>query len=299
MCSQFNAERKYTGTTRAILGGPPNPTTWDTGSQNTLVIGRPSSAVKENFSENLPTHSKFDSNGPTSNFPEYDGQASIVISYRRQPTPTSHRPHPAPQPVVHVHPENPPPQQMNFHQRGDSEVTIVEQRTRGHPSRNYSDSSNRSGSVAAPVPPPQTLVPERVTTPELLQRPTTPSSVLAMKVENPQSTSPIHHRRNISRIANDGALSTGSFASHSPSTSIGSQSERGIKGTGGEQTIEVQQPSSWTGPRHDAALSAVMGSQDALIASPIPTQLSQRSPYSPKRPFVPGHHRNRSRPGFL
>jgi hypothetical protein len=133
----------------------------------------------------LPTPSKFDSNGPTSNYPEYGGQASLVPLYMRQPPQPATTTYPAvPQPVVHALPRNSPPQQIHFHRRGDSEATIVEQWAYGHLSRNSSYSSKRSGSTAAPAPSPRSLVPERIITPELLQRPITPSSVLALEMEN-------------------------------------------------------------------------------------------------------------------
>ena len=265
---------------------------------------KPQLRIKGRFSEHWPTPSKFS----PSNFPGYGGQAPAVPSDMRQPPPSGHHPDPAvPHPVVRALPRNSPPQQIHFHRRGDSEATIVAQRAYGHPSRNASYSSTNSSSMAAPAPSPRSLVPERIITPELLQRPITPSSVLALEMGNPRSTMHSQHQRNLSRMTNDDALSTtGSLAppprpvaSHSPSTGIWSRSEHGIKGTDGEQSVEDQQPSSWKGPSRDAALSAVLGPQDAPVVPPTPTQLGQRSPYSPKSPFIAGHHRTRSRPGFL
>lgn len=283
--------------TRAILGRP-GTTTWDTGSESTLVIAAPSSAVE---AEHLPDRSKLDGKGSTSN---YDGQAPVVPLDMRQPPPTSHHPYPAvPQPVVRTLPRNSPPQLR----RGDSEATMVTQRAYGHPSRNSSYSSTRSGSTAAPAPLSSSFIPERIINPELLQRPITPSSDLALQMEKPRSTSLNQHRHDISSIASDDTLRrTGSLAppprpvaSHSPSTSIGPRSERGIKGAGGEQFVDYRQPSSWKGPSHGAPLSAVLGPQDTPVVPPTPTQRAQRSTYGPDSPFVAGHYRTRSKPGFL
>lgn len=268
------------------------------GSQNTIATRSPSSEVKEYW----PTPGK----STTSNFPRESGQASAVPSYLRHPPSTSHHPYPAvPHPVVQALPRNSLPQQIHFHRRDDSEATIVAQWAYGHPSCNASYSSTRRSSTAAPTP--RSSVPERIITPDLLQRPITPSSVLALEMENPQSMMPNQHQRNISRMTKDDALSmTGSLAppprpvgSHSPSTSIGSRSERGIKSTDGEQSVEARQSSSLKGPSRGAALSAVLGPQDAPFILPTRTQLAQRSPYSPQSPFIAGHHRTRSRPGFL
>jgi hypothetical protein len=254
----------------------------------------------------MPTPTKFDHSGPTSKYLEYGGQESIAPLYMWQPPPTSHHPYPAvPQPVVYALPRNSPPQQILFHRRGDSEATIVERWAYGRsspPSSSYS--LKRSSSMAAPSSSSHSVIPGRIIVPELLQRPITSSSVLALEMENRRSTSPSEHRRNISRIINDDTSnSVGNLvppprpvAAHPPS--IGSRLERCIKGTSREQSTE-QQPNSWEGPSHGAPLSAVLGPQDAPVFPPTPTQLAQRSPYSPKRPFVHGHHRTRSRPGFL
>ena len=240
--------------------------------------------------------SKFDR--PTSN---YGGQASIPPLDIRQPSPIIPHPYLAvPQPVVHALPRNLPPQHKPSHQRGDSEVTMVDQWAYGHSSRSSSYSSKGRGSMAAPAPSPRGLVPERITAPELLQRPITPSSVLALEMENRWSTSPD------SRIINGDTLSRGGslappprpVTSHSPSTGVGSRLEHGIKGRGGEQSVE-QGPSAWKGPSRDARLSAVLGSQGAPVVLPTPMQSAQRSPSIPKGPFVHGHHRSRSRPGFI
>jgi hypothetical protein len=290
-----------------VLGRRPAPTSWETASQNTLVPGSPTPAAKDRFPEHLPTPNKFDSNGSTSIYPGYGGQAPVVPSYMQQPPTTSHHPYPAvPQPVFHALPRNPHPQQVPFHRRGGSEVTLAEQWTYGHPPRDHIYSPKRSSSIASSA---ITFVPERIVTPELLQRPITPSSILALEMRNPRSTSPNQHRRNISRMTSgDGLSGAGSLAppprpvtSHSPSTSIGSRSERGFKGTGGEQSVENQNqlPSSWKGPSRGVALSAVLGPQDAPTVPPTPTQLAQRSPYSPRSPFASGHRRAGSRPGFL
>lgn len=251
------------------------------------------------FSEDLPTPSKFDY---TSNYPEYGGRASVVPLYMWQPSLTSHPLYPAvPQPVVHPLPRNSPPQRIISHRQGDSEATIVEQWAYGHPSRGSSFSSKRSGSMAAPASSTRSLIPERIIAPELLQRPITPSSVLALEMENRRSTSSDESRRNLY----DTPSGVGSLAPpprpvayHSSSTSIGSRLDDGIKGTSGGQFVE-QQPSSWKGSSHDAPLSAVLGPQDAPVVPPTPTQLAQRLPYNPKAPFVHGHHRTRSKPGFL
>lgn len=218
-----------------------------------------------------------------------------------QPPPTSHHPYPAvPQPVVHAPPRNLSPQHILSHQRGDSEATIVDQRAYDQPSRRSSYSLKRSGSMAASAPSPRSSVSERIIDPELLQRPITPSSVLALEMENRRSPSP-----NLRITNDDTSRSVGSLAppprpvtSHSPSTSVGSRVEHGIKGRSGEKSIE-QGPSSSKGPSHDARLSAVLGSQDAPVVPPTPTQLAQRSPYIPTGPFVHGHHRTGSKPGFL
>lgn len=224
-----------------------------------------------------------------------------------QPPPTNRHPYPAvPQPVVHALPRNSPPQQMLSHRRGDSEATIVEQWTYGRSSRGSSYSLKRSGSMAASSPPPRSVVPETNIAPELLQRPITPSSVLALEMENRRSTSPNEYRRKMSRIINDDTPSSAAslappprpLTSHSPSTSVGSRLEHSTKGTGREQSVE-QGPSSWKGPSRDAPLSAVLGSQDAPVVPPTPKQLARRSSYSPKGSFVHGHHRTRSKPGFI
>jgi hypothetical protein len=154
--------------------------------------------------------------------------------------------------------------------------------------------------MAAPAPSPRSLVPERTIAPESLQQPITPSSVLTLEMENRRSTLPD------SRIINDDSLnSVGSLAppprpitSHSPSTSVGSRLEHGIKARGGQQSVE-HGPSSWKGYSRDARLSAVLGSQDLPVVPPAAMQLAQGPPYIPKGPFVHGHHRSRSRPGFL
>jgi hypothetical protein len=289
-----------------VLGRRPTPTTWETGSQHTCTAGRgnPSSTIRETFSEILPTPSKFDVYGSTSNYPEYGGRASSVPLYMRQPPPTSHHPHPVQQPVVDALPRNSRSQQIPFHWRGDSEATMVEQRDYDHLSRNYSYSSKSSGSTVVPALSRRTVMPERIITPESSQRLITPSSVLVLKMETPRSTSPTQRQRNTSRITNDDRLSwRGSLvprsrqvASHSPSASIGSRLEPSIKG---ELSVETQQPSSWRGPNHGTTLSAVLGPQDAPVIPRTPTHPAQRPSYSPKSPPVPGHHRTRSRGGLL
>ena len=267
------------------------------------MTGSPSSAVKEKSFDHLQNPSKFDHNGLTSNS---GGQASVLPLYMWQPTPTSRHPYPAvPEPVVHALPRNSPPRVLS-HRRGDSEATMVEQSAYGHSSLGSSYSLKRSGSMVASAPSPRGVVPETNIAPELLQRPITPSSVLALEMENRRSTSPNEYRRKMSRIINDGTPSRAgslappprTLASHSSSTSVGSRLEYSTEGTGREQSVE-HGPSSWKGPSRGAPLSAVLGSQDAPVVPPTPKQLAQGSPYSPKGSVVHGHHRTRSRPGFF
>lgn len=268
-------------------------------SQSTFVARSPSSA-KGRFSEYLPDPGKFS----TSLFPGYGRRGSVVPSYMGQPPQPSHHSHPAAaHPVVQTLPRNSLPQQMYPHRRDNSEATIVAQRAYGHSSRNASYSSTESSPTVAR----KSLVPGRIITPELLQQPITPSSVLALEMENPQSMMSNQHQHNASRMTNDDALSMrGSLAppprpvaSRSPSTNIGYQSERGFRGTEGEQSIEGLHPGLRKGPSRDASLSAVLDPQDAAVVPPPPIQLAQKSPYTPKGPFIAGHHRTGSRPGFL
>ena len=268
-------------------------------SQSTFVSRGPSSA-KGRFSEYLPDPGKFS----TSLFPEYGRRGSVVPSYMGQPPQTSHHSHPAAaHPVVQALLKDSLPQQMYSHRRDDSEATIVAQRAYGHSSRNASYSSTKSNPTAAR----RSLVPERILTPGLLQQPITPSSALALEMENPRSMMSNQYQHNASRMTNDDALSTrGSLApaprpvaSRPPSTNIGSQSERGFKGTDGEQSIEGLHPGLRKGPSRDASLSAVLDPQDAAVVLPTPVRLAQTSPYTQKGPFIAAHHRTGSRLGFL
>ena len=288
----------YTGITRVILGRSPTSATWDTGTQSTFVAGSPGSTVREKVFEDLQDPSRFDRSRATSNT---SGRAPENPLYMWQPPPTSRHPYPpVPQPVVHALPRN-SPQRIISHRRGDSEATMVEQWTYGHSSLSSSYSLKRSSSMAAPAP--RGLVPETIITP---QRPTTPSSVLTLEMESRRSTSSNEYQHDLSRIINyDTRSSAGSLAppprpltSHSPSTSIGSRMGHRTRGTVRGQSIE-HGPSAWKGPSRDAPLSAVLSPQDAPIVPPTHEQIVQRSPYSPNGPFVHGHHRTRSKPGFL
>ena len=243
--------------------------------------------------------SRFDCSGATSNT---SGQVHEIPLYMWQPPPTSRHPYPpVPQPVVHGLSRNSPLQRIISHRRGDSEATMVEQWVYGHASLSSSYSLKRSSSMAAPTP--KGLIPETIITP---QRPTTPSSVLTLEMENRRSTSPNEYRHDISRTINyDTRSSAGSLAppprpltSHSPSTSIGSRMGHSTRGTVRGQSIE-HGPSAWKGPSRDAPLSAVLSPQDAQAVPPTHEQVAQRSPYSPNGPFIHGHHRTRSKPGFL
>jgi len=285
--------------TRVILGRSPAPAAWDTGTQSTFIGGSPDSADQEKFIEDLQEPSKFNCSGSTSNT---SGQASEVPLNMWQPPPTSRQPYPAvPQPVVHALPRNSPSQRTISHRRDDSEATMVEQWAYGRTSHGSSYSLKRSSSMAAPAP--RSLVPDTLITP---QRPTTPSSVLTLEMENRRSTSSNEYRHDMSRIINyDTRSSVGSLAppprpltSHSPSTNIGSRLEHSTRGTGRGHSVR-HGPSAWKGPSRDAPLSAVLGPQNTPVVPPTHEQPAQRSPYSPQGPFVHGLHRTRSKPGFL
>jgi len=185
---------------------------------------------------------------------------------------------------------------------GGWEATVIEQRSHDHSSRNSSYSSKGSDSMTA-----TTYAPERIVNPGLLQRSITPPSVISSELGNSRAMSPNQHRGNISRITNDERFNgEGSLAppprpvaAHSPSTSIGSRSERNIKGSGGEQPVKDQQLGSWKGSTHGVTLSAVLRPQDVPAVPLTPTRPAQRSPHGPRSPIASDHRRTQSRSRFL